>query len=45
MPYCFAPLTLALNHGGISSPDEPAFAYDAPIGVKLSICISVRVSF
>lgn len=44
MPYHYTPVTLALANDGITSPNEFAFAQDADIGQKLSICIGVSVA-
>ncbi|EIW58663.1 uncharacterized protein TRAVEDRAFT_47805 [Trametes versicolor FP-101664 SS1] len=39
VPYDCVSLPSALAERDISSPDEPAFPADAPIGVKISICL------
>ncbi len=44
MQYHSVPLSSALEERGISAPDEPAFARDAPIGEKLSVCLWVSIS-
>ncbi|KAL1944965.1 hypothetical protein VTO73DRAFT_2585 [Trametes versicolor] len=42
IPYEFVPLQYALEERGTSLPDIPAFARDAPIGDKLSICLGIK---
>ncbi|EIW58270.1 uncharacterized protein TRAVEDRAFT_47435 [Trametes versicolor FP-101664 SS1] len=42
IPYHYVPLLSALDERSISSPDEPAFARDAPIGEKLSVCLWLK---
>ncbi|KAL1941122.1 hypothetical protein VTO73DRAFT_7334 [Trametes versicolor] len=39
VPYDCVSLPSALAEREISTPDEPVFAADAPIGVKISICL------
>lgn len=43
LPYDCVSLPSALAERDISSPDEPAFPADAPIGVKISICLWVSI--
>lgn len=44
VPYDCVSLPSALAEREISTPDEPVFAANAPIGVKISICLWVSIS-